>query len=143
MTGGPPAGWQHRLALQLRWDDFDRLGHLNHAVYEVFMAQGRVALVNSLLGTDDDLGFVLVRTELDYRREVTPEEKQVVVSGRVAGVGRKSVTFEQQLVRTDGTVVADSRAVVVAWDGAARTARELTDRERAALTAAPDRPAVQ
>jgi acyl-CoA thioester hydrolase len=138
MTGGD---WQVRLRMQLRWNDFDRYGHLNHAIYDVFMAEGRVALMESLTG--GSMEFVLVRIELDYRREVSPSEDHVVVVGRIADVGGKSVTIEQQILKADGTVAAETRAVVVAWDGGARSAREISDHERAALTQAPEELAAQ
>lgn len=130
MTGGDE--WQLRLPIQLRWSDFDRYGHLNHANFHTFMAQGRVATMEGLLGKDA-MEFVLVRDELNYRREVPPTEDHVVIVSRVAEVGGKSITIEQELLMEDGTVAAAGRAVVVAWDPAARGARELVDEERAAL----------
>lgn len=130
MPGGD--GWQTRLRMQLRWNDFDRYGHLNHAIYHVFLAEGRLALMESLLGRDT-MEFVLVRVELDYRREVSPTEHGVVIVARIADLGRTSVTVEQQLLLEDGTVSAEGMSVVVAWDGEARAARALTDAERVAL----------
>ena len=43
---------------------------------------------------------------------------------RVASVGGKSVTFEQEIVLGD-EVATSSRAVLVAWDGKARAARRV------------------
>ena len=130
MAGGDE--WQIRLPMQVRWNDFDRYGHLNHAIYHVFLAEGRLALMESLLG-GDTMEFVLVRVELDYRREVSPTAELVVVVARIADTGRTSVTVEQQLQLENGTVSAEGMSVVVAWDGQARAARALSDGERAAL----------
>jgi acyl-CoA thioesterase FadM len=53
----------------------------------------------------------------------------------VAGVGRTSVSFAHEVVAPDGGVSAEARAVLVAWDTAARAARELSPLERERLTA--------
>ena len=80
---------------------------------------------------------MLVRVELDYRHEVRRGDDHVDVITRVAGIGRSSVTLDQQILLPDGTVAAEGRAVFVAWDMEARGSRELSDVERAALAASP------
>jgi acyl-CoA thioesterase FadM len=43
------------------------------------------------------------------------------------------VTIEERIERSDGVVATEGRSILVAWDPAARTSRELSDGERAAL----------
>jgi acyl-CoA thioesterase FadM len=50
----------------------------------------------------------------------------------VAEIGRTSITFEQELA-ADGEVSATARAVIVAWDEAARTARPIGPEDRVRL----------
>lgn len=120
-----------RFAAQLRLNDFDVLGHLNQAVYHQLLEQGRIDLMTGLSLDNDD--FVLARVELDYRREVTVAEREVLVESAVERVGRSSVRLTQRVVRGDGEVAAEGAAVTVGWDRAARKSRTLTEAERTTL----------
>jgi acyl-CoA thioester hydrolase len=122
-----------RISIGLRWRDMDMLGHLNQAVYHELLEEGRGALFTSLGGMS--FPFVLVRVELDYRHEVRRDHGTVEVLTRVERVGGKSVTLAQEMLLPDGTIAAAGSSVLVAWDPQARGSRELTDDERAALTA--------
>jgi len=111
----------------------DMLGHLNQAVYHELLEEGRSALfISSMPGRG--FPFVLARVELDYKREVRRDHGTVDVVARVDRIGRTSVTLAHEVVVPDGTVAASGRSVLVAWDPHARTARELTPDERAALS---------
>jgi acyl-CoA thioester hydrolase len=123
-----------RVTIGLRWRDMDMLGHLNQAVYHELLEEGRGALFLSLDGAAS-FPFVLVRVELDYRNEVRKDHGSVDVVTRVERVGSKSVTLSHDVVLPDGAIAASGRSVLVAWDPHARSSRELTDGERAALTA--------
>lgn len=118
--------------IALRWRDMDMLGHLNQAVYHELLEEGRGALLQSL-GEVGGFPFVLARVELDYRHEVRRADGHVDVVTRVARVGGKSITVDQEIRLPDGTPAATGNSVLVAWDARARGARELTDAERAAL----------
>ncbi len=119
--------------IPLRWRDIDSWGHVTHSVYHDFLAESRLALITARLpGAAAE--FVIARVEVDYRGEIRREEEYVDVTGEIAQIGGKSLTIEQRIVLPDGSVAADSRSVMVAWDPAARAARELSPRERAALT---------
>ena len=122
-----------RIALQLRLNDFDVLGHLNQAVYHALMEQGRIALLTDL-GPDSN-EYVLARVELDYRREVPFEMREVVLESGVERVGRSSVRIVQRVVRPDGELAAEGVSVIVGWDPGRRRSRPLTDAEREALSA--------
>lgn len=123
-----------RVSIGLRWRDMDMLGHLNQAVYHELLEEGRSALFESL-GERGMFPFVIVRVELDYKREVRRDHGTVDVIARVKSVGRTSAVLEQEIVRADGVVAAAGITVIVAWDPSARAARELTDDERGLLTA--------
>jgi acyl-CoA thioester hydrolase len=123
-----------RITIGLRWRDMDMLGHLNQAVYHELLEEGRGALLLSMKGAAS-FPFVLVRVELDYRQEVRKDHGSVEVVTRVERVGSKSITIAHEIVRGDGVIAAEGRSVLVAWDPQARGSRELSDTERAALTA--------
>lgn len=122
-----------RITAPLRWHDIDALGHVNHTVYHELMEETRHQLLTALVG--ENSMFVIVRVELDYKLEVRRTEEYVELTGRVESVGSKSVTIFQQIIKPDGRVAADGRAILVAFDMAERRAREITADERAALSA--------
>jgi acyl-CoA thioester hydrolase len=125
---------EKRLTVTLRWRDMDMLGHLNQAVYHELLEEARGALIADLSqGATVHHTFVLARVELDYRHEVRKDHGAVDVVVRVGRVGTKSVTLEHEVLLPDGTVAAAGSTVLVGWDGQARAARELTEREKSAL----------
>lgn len=123
------------ITTDLRWSDFDRLGHLNQAVYHVLIEQARTAWLDHVRpeGLERHEAFVLARVELDYRREVDTSHAQVVATTRVTRIGSSSVTCAQEIRHLDGTVAASGSSVMVGWDAKARGKRIFGDVERAAF----------
>lgn len=116
-----------------RWPDFDALGHLNHAVYHVYLDEARDDALRRTVGDFTAWPNVLVHAAIDYRRELTVGTREVVVRTRIAEVGGSSVRFEQTVLTPAGEVAAEAVAVLVAWDPETRRARPVTDGERRAL----------
>ncbi len=119
----------------LRWSDFDRLGHLNQAVYHVLLEQARTRWMDAVRPAELERweAFVLARVELDYRREVDATHQQVVATSRVVKVGKSSLTCAQELRHLDGTVAARGLCVMVGWNAKERGKRVFGDAERAAF----------
>ena len=125
---------QVRIEIPLRHRDVDQLGHVNQAVYHVLLEEVRAEFVRAALPDLPFTGYVLARSELDYRREVHIEDRYVIGEAHVGAIGRSSITIENRLLKPDGeTIAAEGRAIVVAWDSEERRARPLTDQERAIL----------
>ncbi len=120
-----------RVRIPIRWRDLDLLGHVNQSVYHELLEEGRGALFGQL--GDSAFPFVLVHVEIDYRNEVRRDHGWIEVVSRIGRVGGKSVTIEERIELPDGTVAAEGRSVLVAWDPSARTSRELSAGEREAL----------
>ncbi|MFT4035888.1 MAG: hotdog domain-containing protein [Patulibacter sp.] len=123
------------ITCDLRWSDFDRLGHLNQAVYHVLIEQVRTAWLSDLRPPElaGHEAFVLARVELDYRREVDTSHTQVVATAQLTRLGSSSVTCLQQVRWLDGTVAASGNSVMVGWDARERGKRSFGDAERAAF----------
>ena len=126
-------GFELRVAT--RWPDFDALGHLNHAVYHVYLDEARDDALRRTVGGFDAWPNVLVHVSIDYRREILRGAREVAIRTRIAAVGSSSVRFEQTVLAPDGEAAAEAEAVLVAWDPANRRSRAITDGERATLTA--------
>jgi acyl-CoA thioester hydrolase len=125
------------IQIPIRWRDLDDLGHVNQAVYHEYLEEGRGALFAPLIEVEGSFQFVLARIDLDYRHEVRHADGSVEVTTNVEKIGRTSVTLSNEIRRMDGTLVAEGRAVLVAWDGAQRRSRALTDWEKEQLGRKP------
>ena len=121
--------------IQTRWPDFDALGHLNHAVYHVYLDEARDEALRNTVGDFNAWPNVVVHASIDYRREIALGVREIVVRTRITEVGRSSVRFEQTIVTPDGELAAEAEAVLVAWNPETRRSRELTQEERQRLTA--------
>ena len=122
-----------RVELPLRHRDLDSLGHVNQAVYHELLEEVRAAFFREALPDLPFTGYVLVHAALDYRAEVRIGHRFLIGEAHVAELGRSRVELENRLVRPDGNVAVEGRAVLVAWDGESRRARALTEKERHAL----------
>jgi acyl-CoA thioester hydrolase len=121
----------HELTIATRWNDFDALGHLNHAVYHVYCDEARDAALRATVGDFDAWPNVVVHADVDYRREIALGTRDVLIRTRIVEVGRSSVRFEHDVADGAATV----SAVLVAWDPESRRSRPISDSERDALTA--------
>jgi acyl-CoA thioester hydrolase len=124
----------HEERIRIRWRDVDNYGHVNNAVYLTYLEECRDRWVRATLGAAAD--FVIVRIAIDFRRELSLEDEAVVVSCRGTGFGTSSIRTAETIRARAGWIAAEAESVVVAHDPEARTARPLTDRDRAALDAA-------
>ena len=68
------------LAIPTRWPDFDALGHLNQAVYHVFLDEARDDALRQTVGDFDTWPNVVVHTSIDYRHEIVRGVREVVVT---------------------------------------------------------------
>jgi len=121
--------------IQTRWPDFDALGHLNHAVYHVYLDEARDEALRNTVGDFDAWPNVVVHASIDYRREVALGVREIIVHTQIVEVRRSSVRFEQAIVTPDGELAAEAEAVLVAWNPETRRSREITPEERQRLTA--------
>ena len=122
--------------IPLRWADTDALGHVYHGVHVQLIDEARGLWLDGLRAEGAPMwDHAVIRLELDYRAELRYEDGAAIVSCRGTGFGTRSVRTHEQVWTPSGTLVAEARSVVVAWEPEARAARPLTDRERALLEA--------
>jgi acyl-CoA thioester hydrolase len=121
--------------IQTRWPDFDGLGHLNHAIYHVYLDEARDDALRRTVGDFASFPNVVVHASIDYKREIAYGVREVVVQSTIAKVGTSSIHFRQVVLAPDGELAAESESVLVAWDPAARSSRTIAEDERRALLA--------
>jgi acyl-CoA thioester hydrolase len=124
----------HEKEIEIRWNDLDPYGHVNHAVFLTYLEEVRDEWLTGLVG-DDALGYVVARVEIDYRRELTQRDDRVIARIRLDSLGTSSVSTVEEIALADGTVAAEAKAVLVACDEQHRP-RPLTGEERDVLAAA-------
>jgi len=133
----PPATERGSYAIwsfdKLRYNDTDRQGHVNNAVFATFCETGRVMFLYdeklNLAGTGAI--FVAVRLELDFRSELFYPGR-IDIGTRVLGIGRSSFRLGQGIF--NGNIcAATAETVLVLMDEATRKAKALTPQLRAWL----------
>ncbi len=123
----------HTTVHRLRFNDTDRLGHVNNAVFAVMLEQGRSELASEAgLPLQNELqALVIVRLELDFVREMTwPGD--VRIETELTRIGGRSFTLGQRLI-SGGEICARASTVLVVLDRATGRAAALTDAWRSAL----------
>lgn len=120
----------------------DAFGHVNNAVYLTYLEEVRdewIARVLRESGSVDE--YVLARVAVDFRRELTQDDDQVLVTLRLERIGASSLSTREEIRTLDGTLAAEAEAVLVARDLERGGSRPLTPEERAAFKRELDRPA--
>jgi acyl-CoA thioester hydrolase len=124
----------HEIRFGIRWRDMDAYGHVNNAVYLNYLEECRDAWAQSVLGgVADTWDFVLAHVGIDYRSQLTQEDGEVVVRCRLDSFGRSSVRTREEILKTDGTLSAEAKSVIVPRSPHTPTSRPLTEQERAIL----------
>jgi acyl-CoA thioester hydrolase len=132
----------HEIRIRIRWRDMDAYGHVNNGVYLTYLEECRDAWAQGLLGAaDGSWDFVLAHIGIDYRRQLTQADGEVVVRCRLASIGRSSIATREEIVTSDGTLAAEAESVIVPRDPQADRSRPLTSHERELLRAELDRDA--
>ncbi len=125
------AATAHRV--QMRWQDLDALGHVNHNVVLTYLEEGRDAfLAERGIGRDN---YVVGRCAVSYLAEIDPGRDEVTVECGVGELGRSSVTTSERILGDAGEVLVEAEFALVLWDPDRRSSRPISEEERSALTA--------
>ena len=124
----------HRV--QMRWQDLDALGHVNHTVVLTYLEEGRdVFLKRHGIRRDE---YVVGRCSVNFRDEIDPAFEAITVQCAVRDLGRSSMTTRERIVDRDGRTVVDAEFGLVLWDPDQRVPRPITTEERASLARAEE-----
>jgi acyl-CoA thioester hydrolase len=126
--------YAHWTKESVRYNDTDRQGRVNNAVFVTFLEAGRVSLLynpKERALTPEGSSFVLANLVLNFRAEILwPSE--VRIGTTVSRMGNSSVTFSQALFVGDNCV-ATAQTVLVLIGDATRKSRPLPDQTRQEL----------
>jgi len=119
----------HRV--QVRWQDLDALGHVNHTVVLTYLEEGRdVFLKRHGIRREE---YVVGRCSVNFRDEIDPRFDAVTVECAVRELGRSSVTTNERILDGAGQTLVDAEFGLVLWDPVQRVPRPITTEERASL----------
>jgi acyl-CoA thioester hydrolase len=133
----------HSKRIEVRWRDVDNYGHVNNAVYLTYLEEVRDEwLARTLRDEEAVWDYVVAHVSIDFRREVTQADDEVVATCALERIGTSSVRTREEIHTAAGTLAAQASAVLVARDRTTGVARPIAPAERAAferdLAPAPD-----
>lgn len=135
--------FNHTTPIQLRFNDFDALGHVNNSVYFSFYDLGKVSYFNEVLpdvSVSKEVGVVIANIQVSFLLPVYPEEN-VAVETAVVEIGTKSFKLLQQLIDVDtNEVKCICQTVMVCYDAKTKTTRPISDKWRNAMAVFEDNP---
>jgi acyl-CoA thioester hydrolase len=107
--------------IEVRYGDLDPQGHVNNAKHLTYFEQARLYYwINMGLFAKDqsflELGVILADIHITYLEPIY-HGQNIKVGVRVARLGNKSMTWEQNIVDTDtGRELTKGEVIVVAYD---------------------------
>jgi len=128
--------FKHITPIQLRFNDFDALGHVNNSVYFSFYDLGKTSYFNEVLpdvNLNTEVGVVIANIQVSFLLPVYPGEN-VAVETAVVEIGNKSFKLLQQLIDLDNNEVkCICHTVMVCFDAKTKTTRHISDTWRKAM----------
>jgi acyl-CoA thioester hydrolase len=116
--------------------DLDPFGHVNNAVFLTYFEWARTLLWFDITGRRGarDIGFIVARTECDFIRQLDFEPIEICT--RVGEIRNTSFDFVYELRKSEGgELAAKGRVVVVLYDWARQSKKEIDEELRRKLIA--------
>lgn len=124
-----PSTFRHWHRITIRSADEDPLGHVNNAIYAVWIEVARVMLIKPYIDAGPEwLQTVLARMTIDYLNE-TQFPGEVEIGARLLHIGNRSLRSGYGVFR-DGRCLATSHCVNVYFDIRSRASTSPTDAMR-------------
>ncbi len=128
--------FNHTTPIQLRFNDFDALGHVNNSVYFSFYDLGKTSYFDEVMpnvSTSREVGVVIGHIDVSFLLPVYPGEN-VSVETAVVEIGNKSFKLLQHLVDVDTKEVkCVCHTVMVCFDAKTKTTRPISEAWRKAM----------
>ena len=123
-----------KIAIEVRFRDLDAIGHVNNAVYLTYLEEVRDEWLARTLRDDEAVwDYVIAHVAIDFRREVTQADDEVVATCALERIGTSSVRTREQVALPTGVVAAEASAVLVARDRSTGRSRPIRPPEREAF----------
>lgn len=110
--------FHHITPVQVRFNDFDSLKHVNNSVYQNYYDLARTSYIEQIFEAKmqwHERGLVLVKITLEFIRPIFMDEK-VEVRTKIFKLGNKSLGMFQQIINSEtGELKSESESVMVAY----------------------------
>ena len=113
--------YSHKIKIQIRFKDIDKLGHVNNANHLTYIESGRVDYFNDVVRTKidwDKTGMILANCEIAYKQPILLEDNLFCYT-KVSRFGTKSFDMENLLVIDNGggpKLCASAKVTLVCMD---------------------------
>ncbi len=120
MTNQQPFPFE--MTVEVAFHDLDALGHVNNAVYLVYLETARIKFLMQALDirTVSELQVILAEATVRYHSPAQFGE-QLTIGVGISRFGTKSFDMVYRIAAGDGRLVATARTALVAYDYAANT----------------------
>jgi len=112
----------HKNHVQIRFNDFDLLKHVNNSVYQNYFDLARSDYIEKVFKEKIQWhsdGLVLAKVSIEYIRPILPDEA-IEVFTKIYTLGNKSLKMLQKIVQKEtNELKATCDSVMVAYNGAA------------------------
>ena len=114
------ADYKHNTAIQIRFVDIDKMGHVNNATILSYFEIARTNFFDDIIGAQEDWfgrGLIIAHTDIDYLQPVYLRDP-LTAYVRIAKIGNKSFDVEHLLVKkTDKDIICSvATSVLVCMD---------------------------
>ena len=127
--------FKHTLPIQLTFNDIDKFGHVNNAIFFTFFDLGKTEYFNYVcphIDWDID-GIVVAHIEVDFLSQIFSEDK-IAVQTKVSRIGNKSFDLFQQIIDlTTKEIKCVCHSVMVAYDVKKHQSKELQEDSKKAI----------
>lgn len=128
--------FKHLTPIQIRFNDIDRLGHVNNNAYFAYYDLGKEKYIIDVLKVNYATGQILpviANINADFCEPMFYGD-QIIMQTRVSRIGNKSFTLEQQAVnQTTGHIMCKCSTVMVFMDISAQKSVPMPQEFRQAI----------
>lgn len=126
--------------IEVRFNDFDGMGHVNNAVFLTYLEVGRINFMKHVLPINIDkteffnrkFDFILANVAIDYKLPI--EQQFIVVDIWVSKIGTSSFEFSYKIVDEKKEIIyANAKSVQVCYDYKLKKTIPIVDEFRAIL----------
>lgn len=137
------AVYNHRLPVQIRFNDVDQFGHINNNAYFAYYDLGKEEYLQKVLKVDykhAEVAPVIANINADFIKPIFYGD-QIVIETRVSHIGQRSFTLSQRAVRGEtGEVVCQCRTVMVCFNVQTQEAADMPAHYREVINAFETQP---
>ena len=108
----------HKIPIQIRFSDIDRLGHINNSIYNQYLDVARLDYMNKTIAklTDwDNKTIVLVHVACDFLQPTFMTDT-IFVTTKITKIGNRSITMSQEIIDNQDNVKVKSISILSTLD---------------------------